>query len=896
MSTFHLNRIFRPESIVVVGASDREGNIGGIVVANLKRDGYEGRVVTVHPQQKRTLDCEVYSSIGAVDGPIDLAILCTPAETIPGLVQQCADANIHGVIVLSAGFRETGAEGRKLEQQLRDVLRVNPSVRLIGPNCLGIISTHHKLNASFAAGMPPSGRIAMISQSGALCTSLLDWAITESVGFSHFISIGNALNVTIADLIDYLSVDPYTDAIVLYVESIEESRSFMSAARAFCNNKPIVAYKSGRFKQSAAAAASHTGALAGVDEVYDAAFRRAGIVRVNELDELVDCAEILSRGILPSGSRLAVLTNAGGPGIMAVDALLSVRGTLATLSQTTVDQLNQVLPTQWSHANPIDVLGDAPPDRYSEALAITLRDPQIDAVLLILTPQAMTDPTETARQAIQRCRQSRKLVLAIWMGGESVVEGIRLFNDAGIPTFPSPEHGIRAFEYLMRYRRNQEVLHETPSVFDVRTDSSPAIVQQTINDSVRDHSATLAEDASKRILSAYGIPVAETLRAGSADEAVACAEQLRYPVVLKVLSPQISHKTDVGGVALHLRTEQEVRSAYEGLLRSARQHLPDAIITGVTVQPMIDTVGSHELILGAVRDPVFGPVLMLGAGGIAAEVLHDVVFELPPLNHQIARRMIETLKIWPLLSGYRQRHAVDLDSLVEVILRTSQMIADCPRIDQLDINPLLVSSRGCVALDARITLNHDAQEKPQRRFSHLAIRPYPDEYETTVVLKNGRQVLLRPIRPEDEPTWKAMLKSCSPETLWFRFRCTFAEATHEMASRFCFIDYDRELAMVAMEASESGERMIGVCRLIGDVDCQSAEYAVLVIDAYQGTGLGSALTDHSLNICRQWGVSKIIADTTQSNHRMLRLLRSRGFELKSGRDDSVIGVKHLSQA
>ncbi len=888
MGIRNLDKIFKPKRVAVIGASGNRSSVGYTVFRNLVGSGYSGVVYPVNPKRESVQGIHAYPTVTALPSIPDLAVICTPAHTVPGLVRECGTAGIKGIVINSAGFKETGEEGRDLEDRVSEEAAAFPGTRIIGPNCLGVIVPSLRLNASFAGAMPQAGHVAFISQSGALCTSVLDWALERNIGFSFFVSIGNMLDVDFGDLIDYFGEDPHTRSMILYMESITESREFMSAARAFSKHKPVVAYKSGRFAESAQAAASHTGALAGEDAVYDAALQRAGIVRVAEIDDVFDCAELVARTRAPTGSRLAIVTNAGGPGGMATDALLAREGALATLSDDTLERLNKALPAFWSRGNPVDVLGDAGPDRFVEATEIVLSDPEVDAALVILTPQAMTDPSVTAESLANLAEKSSKPILAAWMGGRTVQQGLRTLAQHGVPAYTTPEQAVRAFMHLVHYARNLEVLYETPREIPVQLSMDRDTIKDKFASLTSADSLTLSEQASKDLLEAYGIPVTEVHETHSADEAVAVAHELGYPVVLKVLSPDITHKTDVGGVVLDLHDEPEVRRAYERIVDAAREQRPEAEVLGVTVQRMVNAKHGFELILGAKHDPAFGAVIMVGTGGTAAEVFRDRALGLPPLNERLARRLLESLNAWPLLTGYRGRPPIDLDKLLQVLMRFSYLVAEHPAIAELDINPLLVTPHEAVALDARLIVDPERLSRDVRPYEHLAIRPYPDEYVRKVTGTDGKTVTLRPIRPEDEPLWHEMLRVSSRESIRFRFQYIFKESTHEMATRYCFIDYDREMAIVA-ELEEEGERKIaGVGRLVAGPDPSTAEYAVFVADPWQGQGLGNQLTDYCLEIAAGWGVSHVTAETTPDNRRMLAIFESRGFRLERRSEEGVV--------
>lgn len=890
MSIRNLDKIFEPQRVAVIGASDSPTSVGYTVLRNLVGSGFRGVVYPVNPKRESVQGIHAYKDIPSLPHPPDLAVVCTPAPTVPEIVRQCGEAGTRGLVVISAGFREIGEEGRKLEQRILDEQKKFDGMRILGPNCLGIIVPGIHLNASFAAATPGEGHVGFISQSGALCTSVLDWAIDEGIGFSYFVSVGNMLDVSMGDLIDYFGSATETQSIILYIESISEAREFMSAARAFARTKPIVAYKAGRFAESAAAAASHTGAMAGVDAVYEAAFQRAGIERIFQIEDMFDCAELLARQQPPKGDRLAIITNAGGPGVMTTDALIERTGKLATLADDTMEKLDALLPIFWSHNNPVDVLGDAPPERFAKAVEIVLKDKNVDAVLVILTPQAMTDPTGTAEAVAKVASHARKPVLAAWMGGRIVQRGAQVLSEAGIPTYNTPEKAVRAFMHLVSYARNLQILHETPRDIPVEFTLDRQRLRGLFNTLLTEGEDILSENVSKAFLEAYEIPVTKPEAARTADEAVEIARHIGYPVVMKIHSPHITHKTDVGGVALNLTNDDAVRERFEKMTAKAKQARPDAEIRGVTIQKMVSYPNSFELIMGTKKDPVFGSVIMVGMGGTAAEVFRDRALGLPPLNESLTRRMLESLKSWPLLQGYRGKPGVNIDRLIEIIMRFSYLVADYPEIQELDINPLLVTPEDVVALDARIVIDRAMVARHVRPYAHLAIRPYPDEFVTERKLKDGTPAVLRPIKPEDEPMWHELLASCSTQSIWFRFSYLFKQTTHEMASRYCFIDYDRELGIVA-EVEEDGQRkLIGVGRLVADVNHEAAEYAVIVVDRWHGHGLGGLLTDYCLEVAKKWGVRRVVAETSKDNTRMINTFRNRGFEINDKQEQDVVLV------
>jgi len=886
-----LDRLFKPQRIALIGITSNPNSVGGKVLANLVEGGFRGVVYPVNPEQEAVLGIQCYPDVHQLPKTPDLGILCAPAPAVPELVRQCGKAGILGIIILSAGFKESGSEGRKLEEQVRALASEFDGMRIIGPNCLGIIVPDHNLNASFASGMPKKGRIAFLSQSGALCTSVLDWAAEEGVGFSYFISVGNMLDVDFGDLIDYVGEDENTHSIVLYIESIEDARKFMTAARAFARTKPIIAYKAGRFPQSAQAAVSHTGALAAEDAVYGAAFRRAGVTRVYDIGEIFAVTELFGRHKLPRGPRLGIITNAGGPGVMALDSLYAAKGELADLSPETLTFLNENLPAMWSGTNPVDVLGDARSKRIMKAVKTVMQDPKVDAGLVILTPQAMTNPTTTARAIAEFAQTLHKPLLAAWLGGKRMQEGRRLLAKAQIPAYTTPEQAVRAFMTLVEYSRNLERLYQTPRDITVDFSLDREKIRQRFASMTAGKKLVFSEQATKQLLAAYGIPVTETLAAEDEQTAVQISAKLGYPVDLKILSPDISRKTEVDGVILGIKNEQMVRAAFRQLFARAQELRPQADIKGVTVQPMIQEPEGVELILGTKRDPVFGTVILVGSGGITAEIYGDVAIGFPPLNEKLALMLLQEIRIWPLLQGYRGRPPLALNPLIETLIRLSYLAVDFPEITELDINPLIVGKSRVMALDARMRIDPELQGKTLKAYSHLALRPYPEEFIHDSALKDGSSVRLRPIKPEDEPLWFELLGSCSKESIYSRFRYFFHWDSHEVATRYCYIDYDREIAIVAEQEQEGRRRLLGVGRLVGDPGLETAEYAVLVGDAWQSQGLGSILTDYCIEIAGEWGVKSLLAVTTSDNKRMLQVFRKRGFELDFDKITSLVHVR-----
>jgi acetyltransferase len=891
MNTHNLDCIFKPKRIAVIGVSSNPNSVSGKVLSNLVGSGFMGVVYPVNPDYEAVMAMSCFPDLNSLPKKPDLALICTAAKQVPEWIKKCGEAGINGIIIMSSGFRETGEEGIRLEKLIIDEKSKYKDMRIIGPNCLGIIMPGINLNASFAPDTPLKGSIAFISQSGALCTSVLDWAREEKIGFSGFVSIGNTIDVDYGHLIDYFGEDDNTRSIILYVESISDARKFMTASRAFARTKPIIVYKAGRFPESAAVASSHTGALASEDSIYDAAFRRSGLARVFDIGEIFDCAELIARNRIPKGSRLGIVTNAGGPGVMASDALIESKGKLAKLTEETMALLNENLPEQWSHGNPVDVLGDARSKRLAKAVKIVIDDKNTDAVLVILTPQAMTNPTAAAKAVSEIAETTKKPILASWLGGRSMAEGIRILNDCGIATYKTPEQAVRAFMTLVEYSRNLETLYETPKDIPVEFSLNRKKIRKEFTSIVKKSCEMLSEENSKRLLEAYGIPVSMPVPAANKEEAVSTANKIGYPVVFKINSPDITHKTDVGGVIVDIKSDQTAILSYEKIVSSAKEKVPLAKIEGVTVQKMIKMKDSIELILGIKKDPVFGTVILVGSGGVTAELYADRSLGFPPLNERLARRMLEDLKVWPLLKGYRGKPPVDLDRLIETMIRLSYIAADYPEITELDINPLIAGNSGVFALDARIAVDLDQSSKGQDKYSHLALKPYPEEYVSDGIKVDGKNVLLRPIKPEDEPLWFELLGSCSKESLYSRFRYFFHWDTHEVATRYCYIDYDREVAIVAEIEEEGRRKLIGVGRLISDPEHITAEYAVLITDKWQNKDLGGVLTDYCIEIAKKWGVKKIYAQTTSDNHRMISLFRKRGFMIDESSGDTTVDVE-----
>lgn len=893
MSIRNLDKIFKPRRVALIGIGCAADDLGKRVLSNLLGSGFRGIVYPVSSCVESVSGVPTYPDLRSLSKTPDLAVICSPAHEVQQAVSECHEAGIMGVVILSSGFRESGPEGRQLEEQLAESAGRCKNMRIIGPNSLGIIVPALGLNASAAVAFPGEGHLAFISQSHSLSNAVLDWATDAGIGFSLFASLGNNMDAGYGDLIDYLGADPQTRAIILYVQSIRHARRFMSAARSFASRKPIVAYKSGCFERSARAALSHTGTIAGVDAVYSAAFERAGIVRVSELDDIFDVAEILASQRLPGGQRLAIVGNAGGPAIIAADALISRKGELANLADDTIRMLDDVLPAAWSHGNPVDLLDDAGPDRYSGALDIVCRDRNVDAVLVIFANHPLADFRDVARAVVGVAQKSRKPVFAAWMGGSGARQTIRYLNNAGVPAHATPEQAIRAFMHLVTYAHNLESLYETPREMPIHFSVNRNKLARRFHDMLRQQDS-LTESEAKTLLKAYDIPVCETCVAHSVDEAVGIAAKIGYPVVLKLSSPELLHKIDIGGVALDLQDEGKMRAAYAHMQDVIRRRGLDPRVTAVTLQRMVESDDSLEMILGASKDTTFGPAIIVGLGGIATGIYRDHAIGLPPLNETLARRMLESLACWPLLQGYRGQPAVAVDRLIEVMIRFSCLVADYPEIREFDINPLRVSADGIIALDAAAVLDRHAMHTKHELYNHLAIRPYPEQYIRRRQLRDGTEVTLRPIRPEDEPLWHDLMASSSPESIRFRFRSIFKSSDHKLAVRQCMIDYERELALVVETGTEAQRELVGIGQLMTDLNHETAEYAVIVPDPWQGKGIGGLLLDYCLEVAARWGIREVVAETDPDNRRMLAMFRKRGFSSEVRREEEVVLLsKHL---
>ena len=883
-----LDPLFAPRSVAIVGATERMGSVGRSVLWNLLSNPFGGTVFPVNSKRPNVLGIKAYPNVSELPDKVDLVVVTTPADSVPDVLAESVAAGIPAGIVISAGFKEHGQHGKDLETQITQIIR--GKMRLIGPNCLGVMNPVRGLNATFAHTIARPGNVAFISQSGALLTAILDWSLRENVGFSSFVSTGSMLDVSWGDLIDYFGSDPRTHSIVIYMESIGDASAFLSAAREVSLNKPIIVIKAGRTAQAAKAAASHTGSLTGSDEVLEAAFRRSGVLRVNSIADIFFMTDVLAKQPRPRGNRLAILTNAGGPGVLATDALVAGGGELAELSPETMAAFDEILPAQWSHNNPIDILGDAEPERYAKSLEIAAKDPAIDGMLVVLTPQDMTNPTQIAEKLKPYAKGFGKPVLASWMGGAEVAAGEQILNQAGIPTFQFPDSAVRAFNYMWKYSYNLKGLYETPTLpqhadAELKRGKAARILSEA-----REQGRTLlTEYESKQLLAAYGIPTVETRIAVTEDDAVKAAEEIGFPVVLKLHSLTITHKTDVGGVLLNLRDAEAVRKGFQGIKTSLTEKAGAEHFQGVTVQPMVKLDG-YELIIGSSLDSQFGPVMLFGTGGQLVEVFKDRALALPPLNSTLARRLMEQTKIFKALKGVRGRKPVDIEALDELLVRFSQLIVEQRWIKEIDINPLLASSDHLLALDARVVLH--GPEMTEDTLPESAIRPYPVKLVSKWTMKDGNDVIIRPIRPEDEPLLIKFHEKLSERSVYLRYFQPMKltqRTSHERLTRICFIDYNREMALVAERKNEAGEpELLAVGRLSKIHGRDEGELAAVAIDEAQHKGLGTELYTRLIEVAREAKIKKLVSVMLPENREMRALCVRLGFKMHSSLEDNMI--------
>ena len=889
MRAHYLSALFAPKSVVMFGASETPDSVGQVVFRNLLDAGFKGDIYAINPKRESVQGEKAYNSLDEIGEDIDLAIVATPAKTVPAIVEQCGQYGIRAMIILSAGFREVGEQGRALEDKVRDAARSH-GIRFMGPNCLGLIRPSLGLNATFGNNNAAEGGIALVSQSGALCTSILDWAENRDVGFSAVVSTGIAADIDFGDILDYLASDPKTESIILYVEGLTDSRRFMSGLRAAARIKPVVAIKAGRTAEGAAASMSHTGALVGGDEAFTAALNRSGVVRVNTISQVFAAAGTLSAKYKSVGNRLAIITNAGGPAVLATDHARHYDLQIAELGVETMKALNDVLPATWSHGNPVDIIGDATPERYQQAIEIVLKDSEVDGVMVILTPQAMTAPVEVAEAVVEAAEKNRKPIITAWMGGKQVEPARALFRQARIPTFNTPEAALDGFHYLASYKANQLLLLQTPGRLPIEheepnVEAARLIIEAALNEK----RSVLTEPESSALLEAFHIPTVRNGIARSAEEALVIATSMGFPVAMKIYSEDISHKSDVGGVKLNIRNAGDVRGNYRELIERVKKNRPDARIQGVTVESMHRTTNGREVMVGVINDPVFGPVISFGAGGTFVEVMEDAAIAIPPINESLAYNLINRTKVAKSLGEFRNMPAADIKGLVDVLLRVSNMACELPWLKEMDINPLIVDENGAMAVDARIVVG--IPKPSPDAYAHMAIHPYPADLESTFQLPDGRDVTIRPIRPEDAEIEAEFVRNLSDEAKYFRFMHAMQELTPEMLVRFTQIDYDREMALIATTWEEGQEKEHGVVRYVTNPDKTSAEFAVVVSDELQGHGIGQRMLTRLMEIARSRGLDRMEGEVLTANHRMLELVRSLDFQIQASKDNP--GVRYV---
>jgi acetyltransferase len=895
MKKHYLSKVFEPGSVAIVGASDQEGSVGGQVLRNMRDNGFKGEIYPVNDSHATVQGLAAYRSISDIDHPVDLVVIAIPAPGIPQVLRACGDREVRAAVVLSAGFAETGKRGAALQNEIVDIARTH-DIRLVGPNCLGVIRPRVGLNATFAKSAAREGHVALVAQSGAFCTALLDWADSNGFGFSAVASLGATADVGFGDVLDFLSVDPETRSILLYVEGISDARSFMSGLRVAARLKPVIVVKSGRNESGTRAAVSHTGAMLGDDDVFDAAVERAGAVRVLTVSQLFAAARILAAGTRVEGPRLAIVTNGGGPGVMAADRASDLQVPLAALAEATINRLSEVLPSHWSHSDPVDILGDADSERYRAATGIVLGDPGVDGLLVLLTPQAMTDPSACADGVVAATREAGngKPVLACWMGEKLVHEGRQRLAAAGIPHFTSPEGGVDAFGYLACYRRNQKALLQAPAPLSKHREPDVEGARLIIEHALGERRYMLSNAEAKAVLKAFHIPTSPSINVCSAAEALVAAEGVGLPVAMKINSPDIVHKSDVGGVRLNIREPRTVRTAFREMMDSVKAKRPDARVTGVTIEPMLERPHAREIIVGIATDPVFGPVISFGTGGTAVEIFADSRVALPPLNEYLSRELIRGTRVARLLEQFRNLPAVDIALLTDVLQRVSEIACALPEIRELDINPLLVDEAGVIAVDARIAVA--PPQTSTAHYGHMAIHPYPPELETNWQLPDGTDIAIRPIRPEDAENEQAFVQNLSPESKYFRFMQSLDKLTPLMLARFTQIDYDREMALVAViDEHTPGARILGVARYVSNPDRQSCEFALTVADAWQKKGIGRQLMQRLMTVARDRGIEIMSGEVLSNNSKMLRLCERLGFRTVRRADEpDVVEVRrHL---
>jgi acetyltransferase len=890
MGKHYLNPLFAPKSVAVFGASDRPDSVGQIVFQNMLQGGFKGALYPINAKNPQVQGQRAYASISEIDEPVELVVIATPPKTVPGIIEECGLHGVKAAVIITAGFGEIGAEGAALERLLLENAR-RYNIRLIGPNCLGIMRPSIGLNATFNKGSADVGNIALISQSGALCTAILDWATRNDVGFSSVVSMGSSTDVDFGEILDYLVSDSNTHSILMYIEGIRDARRFMSALRAAARIKPVILVKVGRHPAGSKAAMSHTASLVGADDVFDAAFSRVGVVRVQTVTQLFTAARALSFGFHPVGNRLALVTNGGGPGVMAADRASDLGLVMATLSDKTVEYLDQYLPPNWPRCNPVDIIGDAQADRYFHAVKACLDDENVDGVLAILTPQAMTKPLESAQVIIDLAKSystgtRNKPLLTCWMGETQVATSRDAFTKAHLPHFRTPEPAVEVFSHLYAYHRSQKLLMQMPGPLSHHVQPDVESARMIIEGAMQEHRKVLTEMESKALLAAFNIPVARTMVAHSPSEALLIAQQLGFPVAMKVNSPDITHKTDAGGVVLNLNNAHEVRAAYQHIIDNVHHNRPNAKMDGISIEPMIVKPNGRELMIGVTTDPVFGPVITFGAGGTTVEIMGDRAVALPPLNHFLVKDLIDSTHISHMLGHFRNMLPANIEALEDVLLRVSEMVCELPLLKEMDINPLILDENGALAADARVVVEY-RQPNPDR-YAHMAIYPYPTHLVNEWQLADGTDITIRPIRPEDAALVKKFVHDLSEESKYFRFMNSVQELTEDMLARLTQIDYSREMALVAVTEVEGNEVELGVARYAINPDGDTCEFALVIADNVAGKGLGQKLMVSLMDAARSKGLSVIEGEVLNNNHRMLKLMNRLGFAIKTSEEDPAV--------
>ena len=891
MGMHYLSTLFAPKSVAVFGASDSPDSVGQIVFRNMLESGFQGELYPINPKNPEVQGKRAYGRIADIGKPVELAVIATPPQTVPGIIEECGTHGVKAAVIITAGFGEAGAEGVALEKVLLETAR-RYNIRLIGPNCLGIMRPSIGLNATFNKGSPNTGNIAFVSQSGALCTAILDWAQSNDVGFSSVVSMGSSTDVDFGEILDYLVSDANTHSILMYIEGIRNARRFMSAMRAAARIKPVILVKVGRHAAGSKAAMSHTASLVGADDVFDAAVSRAGVVRVQTVTQLFTAAKALSCGFRPVGNRLAIVTNGGGPGVMAADRAADLGLEMATLSEATIDYLNRHLPPNWPHGNPVDVIGDAQAERYHHAVKACLEDDNVDGVLAILTPQAMTRPLESAQALIELADTHSKPLLTCWMGETQVATARDAFAQAHRPHFRTPEPAVEVFSHLSAYYRNQKLLMQMPGPLSHHIEPDVESARLIIEGAMQEHRKVLTEMESKALLSAFHIPVARTMVAHSPNEALLIAQQLGFPVAMKVNSPDITHKSDAGGVVLNLNNAHEVRAAYQHIIDNVLHNRPNAKVDGISIEPMVVKPNGRELMIGVTSDPVFGPVITFGAGGTTVEIMGDRAVALPPLNNFLVKELIRGTRIAGMLGAFRNMAPASMSALEDVLLRVSEMVCELPLLKEMDINPLILDENGALAADARVVV--DYRQPGADRYAHMAIYPYPTQLVSQWQLADGTDITIRPIRPEDADLVKRFVHNLSEESKYFRFMSSLQELTETMLVRFTQLDYSREMALIAVTVDRDQEVELGVARYAINPDGDTCEFALVIADNMQGKGLGQKLMVALMEAARANDLAVIEGEVLVNNHKMLKLMSRLGFASKISEEDR--GIMKVSKA